>query len=358
MATYAENMIVATQDGRAEAMRFSGGSYTARDMEKVVERLGADLELFLKTAVYGGKGRMTLAGCISQLASFGLDQNSIDDLDDLRQAYNTAKHQPGSSLDYQQTEDLLRRVEASVLEVQRLSIGSVNQVEPIAVTRVFWLLAADHLISGETEIDVCLPIPDVDFPPGLDLINVNMASWPDVRDALSAAGDLREGRGAIPERVYNVWSAESDIAFIGAWEGDYRRFLRAVLPYEKVVDVLPELARGDNFGESLSAILMSAVDLAGTGALLGDEDDLKEQIMDAAEVQYSIPQGKQAAGVAAEIVARLVSQVPEARRLDLTGPYWFSEARQRPHAASALAKDADHHLLVAADARLVAWSGH
>ena len=55
----------------------------------------------------------------------------------------------------------------AVETLKAAGVANVNAVEPVQVRRQFWLLAADHIISGDTEIDICLPMPDVDFPPDL-----------------------------------------------------------------------------------------------------------------------------------------------------------------------------------------------
>jgi hypothetical protein len=78
VASYAENLLSGIERARAQAVRLSAGSYTGRDMEKLIEDIGADLELFLKTAVYGGSGRRALAQCISDLAGFGVGLADID----------------------------------------------------------------------------------------------------------------------------------------------------------------------------------------------------------------------------------------------------------------------------------------
>ena len=358
VATYAENFQASIERARSDAIRLSAGSHTSRDLEKLVENVGADLELFLKTAVYGGRRRMGLKECICGLAEFGIEQTDIDALDEVRVAYNTAKHDPGSSLSFGEVDKLFENASTGTQALQAAGAGRINSPEPIQSTRQFWILAGDHLIGGETEIDICMPMPNVDFPPGLDIVNIDMAAWPQARQALSESGELREGPGSVPERVYQIWSNESDVAFIGSWTGSYRDLLLALLPFERTdQDLLPGLARGDDFSGALSAMLMSAVDLGREGSLTGSETSIGAALLAQAESSYSIPASKRPAIRAAKEIAHALAQVPEQDRTRLEGPFWRSRSdldAQRPAArATGLAGD----LIVAADGSLFASIG-
>lgn len=166
MASYAENLLSGIERARAQALRLSAGNHSGRDMEKLIEDIGADLELFLKTAVYGGSSRRGIAQCISELARFGVGQADIDALDRLRLAYNRAKHQPGTTLTFNEADELLEDAAAALVALRAARVANVNAAEPVQSVRQFWLIAGDHITSGETEIDICLPMPDVDFRPG------------------------------------------------------------------------------------------------------------------------------------------------------------------------------------------------
>jgi hypothetical protein len=336
-------------------IRVSAGSHTARDLEKLIENVGADLELFLKTAVYGGQRRAGLKSCIDRLGEFGVDQADIDALDRLREAYNTAKHEPESSLSSAQADKLLEDTSAAIRALQGAGTSRVNAPEPVQTTRQFWLLVGDHLIGGETEIDICMPMPDVDFPPGLDVVNIDMAAWPQAHNGLKEVGDLREGPGSIPDRVYRIWSNESDIALIGSWTGQYRDLLRTLLPLEKVSNqLLPGLARGDDFSGCLSAMLMSAVDLGSGGVLTGSEDEISAALLGQAEIAYSIPESKPAAIDAAAEVSRSLAPLGEQERSELKGPLWRSRRDLDALKATARAVGRDGELVVGADGNLVA----
>lgn len=337
----------------------AAGSHTDREMEKLVEAAGADLELLLKTAVYEGSGRRrSLAHCISGLGAFGVGQAEIDALERLRLAYNRAKHEPATKLTFEDAHKLLGDAADAVIAVQGAGAGGIARAEPAQAVRQFWMIAGDHLIGGETEIGICLPTPDVDFPPGLDTVNIEMADWPRVRQDLADAGSLKEGVGSVPDRVFDAWSREDDIVMIGSWTGRYRALLRSLLPYEKVLDVLPGLARGDGFMEALSAMLMAAVDLAPERLLNGDERAARAALMAEAETTYSIPSSKSAAIRAADVTMRAVAALSDDQRAELAGPDWRSRADLTAARPSARAVDRDGLFLVTAEGRLLAWSGH
>jgi hypothetical protein len=356
--SYAVNFLSSIEHARAEAVRVSAGSYTARDMEKVIEAVGADLELFLKTAVYGGSGRPGIAQCISGLADFSVGRVEIDALHRLRLAYNRAKHQPGTTLTIDEADTLLQDTAAAVSALSAEGVANVNAAQPAQPVRQFWLIAGDHLTSGETEVDICLPTPHVDFPPGLDVVNIEMAAWPVAHADLAAAGELREGPGSVPDRVFASWSREGDVALIGSWTGQYRELLRALLPHEKVLDVLPGLARGDDFTGTLAAVLMAAVDLGQGGLLTGGEYDMREALRTHAQTSYSIPASKAAASRAVDLVITALAALSEQQCLDLTGPYWYSRDDIAALRASACAAAPDDLFVVGDDCRLIAWSGH
>ena len=185
-----------------------------------------------------------------------------------------------------------------------------------------------------------------------------MGAWVDALGNLRSAGELREGRGSVPDRVHDVWSRESDVILIGSWTGEYRNLLRSLLPYEKVLDVLPGLARGDDFAGCLTAILMAAVDLGQSGALTGGAADIKSALLTHAEAAYSIPRAKPAADRAAEITSPPLAAIPEDARHQLSGPYWRNRAEIASMRTSASATVEGDLFAIADDGRLVAWSGH
>jgi hypothetical protein len=358
VASYAENMLSSVERARADGVRLSAGSYSSRDMEKLVEDIGADLELFLKTAVYGGAGRRGIAECINGLTGFGVAQANIDALDRLRVAYNRAKHQPGTTLTFDETDTLLQDAAVAVSALKAASVANVNITEPVQTVRQFWLIAGDHIVSGETEVDICLPMPDVDFPPGLDVVNIEMAAWPLAHQGLAEAGDLREGLGSVPDRVFQAWSRETDVVLIGSWTGQYRGLLRALLPHERVLDVLPGLARGDDFTGALSAVLMAAVDLGKGSMLTGSDDHVRAELLTYAETTYSIPSSKPAASRAADIACGALGALTESQRLELSGPFWRSREDVAASRPSARAVARDDLFVIANDGSLIAWNGH
>jgi hypothetical protein len=321
VASYAENCVAAVNRSQADAIRLSAGTHSDRDLGKIVERIRADLELFLKSAVYCGAGRRTVQACIDGLAAMGIAQAHVDALQAVRRGYNSAKHQPGAAQEIEVVRGLLEDLLTAAEAIMAANIGGVGAVEVVQQRRHFWLLAADHFISGETEIDICLPMPDVDFPASLDHVNIDGRSWDDVRAGLEAAGTLREGPSAVPDRVYRVWSGVSDVLFVGSWTGEHRDLLRVLLPHEKIVDVLPGLARGDNLEEALAAMYMAAVDLGADGELANSSaSQVRDGLLQHARLGYSIPRDKPAAQRAAELVAAPLSQLDTDQRARLTGP--------------------------------------
>jgi hypothetical protein len=358
VASYAENMLSSIERARADAVRLSAGSYSSRDMEKLVEDIGADLELFLKTAVYGGAGRSGIAKCISGLTRFGIRQADIDALDRLRLAYNHAKHQPGTALTFEETDTLLQDTATAVSALTAASVANVNVAEPVQTVRQFWLIAGDHITGGETEVDICLPMPEVDFPPALDVVNIEMAAWPLAHQDLAAAGELREGLGSVPDRIFQSWTRETDVVLIGSWTGQYRDLLRALLPHEKVLDVLPGLARGDDFTGTLAALLMAAVDLGQDSLLTGSKNDMRAELLAYAETAYSIPSSKPAASRAADIASGALGVLSELQRLELSGPFWRSREDIAALRPSARAVARDDLFVIVNDGRLIAWNGH
>jgi hypothetical protein len=77
-----------------------------------------------------------------------------------------------------------------------------------------------------------------------------------------------------------------------------------------------------------------------------------------AAVQYSIPKSKPAGKEAAATVASVLAQLPAGELAELSGPFWLSAESFRGQGATARAADAEGHIMVADDGRVLAWSGH
>jgi hypothetical protein len=154
--------------------------------------------------------------------------------------------------------------------------------------------------------------------------------------------------------VYRVWSHETDVLFVGSWTGEHRDLLRVVLPHEKVLDVLPGLARGDNLEEALAAMYMAAVDLGAAGELDdSSSSQIRHALLQHAQFDYSIPKNKPAAERAAESVAAPLTQLDADQRKRLTGPVWRARGDLRENRRSAWAIAADESFLVTSDGAVV-----
>jgi hypothetical protein len=170
------------------------------------------------------------------------------------------------------------------------------------------------------------------------------------------AKSRREHRGEFPlSELTDAWPALAERL---ASDPQARAALVLELPYEKVLDVLPGLARGDDFSGCLTAMLMAAVDLGQSGALTGDAADIESALLTHAEAAYSIPRGKPAAARASELASTALAAIPEDARHQLCGPYWRSRAEVTAMRSAASATAEGDFFTIADDGRLVAWSGH
>lgn len=357
MRTKADVIIDVVDQGYAEAFKMSGRDHTPRELASFLQNVGAEVELFLRADVYEGKRRSwNFKKLIDELVSLGVSQQVADDLHSLRNAYNDAKHDPNYPAPIAEVLNVLSVAASALRDLKAARLGTTNAPASQSYRRLFWIAGWDFFASGVTEVAVMLPTADDRFPPRFDSIHLTCSGWTEVTNHFIAAEKLRLGRGTVPDRIYDRWKNEGDLADGGVFDGEYRELVTVlaehIAPAERERRLIAGLRRENHKDAMVNALLMAAVDVCQAGQLPQDEDELAEWIAINAAYRYAAPHDASISMDFAPMLASLILSVPPAKVHTVTGPYWLSRASVEAALPSAIAT-LDRTLLVATDGRLL-----
>jgi hypothetical protein len=352
MRTQIEVQAEKTEQLRREAIELSGRDHTSDEMAGLMRDAGSQIELFLKDAIYAGtRNRDSSYDLIEGLRTQGIPAKVVDDLHAVRREYNEAKHDPAYPAPPNQVIERIGLASNSLAALQQHGIGNINAPSRETYRRTFWIGAWDHYIGGDTEIYVALPTTAEMRPRPFDMIYIDGVAWDNVVAQLQAVGDLRLGRGTIPDSAYDFWSNEGDFLEAGSYQGNYREMIAILAANERRHDdLLPFLKRENDEQAVRNALLLAVVDVAEQ-YIPEDEQALAELISTTAAERYAIPRYAPQVKVWALILARLLLSVPEAARAGISGPLWVTPGS---FAASREGRIAEMDgILVAADGRVL-----
>jgi hypothetical protein len=357
MRTKGDAIVDVASQAYAEAVAISGRDHTPRELSSFLKDVGAEVELFLRDAVYGGKRRgWSFEQLIDGLVPLGASQQIAAELHALRKAYNAAKHDPAYQAPIAEVLEVLQAAVDALRSLLPLGIGGTNVAAPLTYRRLFWLAGWDYFASGVTEVAVMLPTADDAFPPVFDSIHLSCSGWTAVTDHFAAAGQLRLGRSTVPDHVYDRWRGEGDLAEGGSFDGDYRELVTMLAahaaPAEREGQLLSNLLRENDRRAMLNAFFMATVDVSQAGITTQNVAELAERIAVEAAHRYAAPRHAPVSRDVSPKLARLVLALPPAQANAITGPYWVSRASFEAALPTASATF-DGKALIAADGRLL-----
>jgi hypothetical protein len=338
------------------AVKISGEDHTFDEISTYLKDAGAEIEKFLKDAVYcGTMNRQSFEQLINGLLPLGVAQPTLDALHDFRwNWYNKAKHDPAFSASTGQALDAIRNAQSATDAVVTANLGSTSRQLVRPNRRVFHLAAWDHYIGGDTEVHF-MPATNGDTPNvPYEIIYVEMSKWDAIKAELGSLGQLSLGPNSVPARLYNSWQSESDFLNGGAFEGDYRDLVMTLVKYEQVEDLLPFLKRENDGLSMIAATLSASVDAAAEGDMDGTEQDAVEAIHRVAEDRYAAPQRSRVVKDLAPIVAKVIQTVPQLARSSIRGPIWLRAERYTEEAQYAVAGCEKPVFAIKGDSSLIA----
>jgi hypothetical protein len=289
MRTRGEAQIEKAKQARQEAVMLSGRNHTSSEMASIIRDNGSEIELFLKEVIYSGKHNgWNFVRLIDELQQFGVGQNIIDDLHTVRNEYNCAKHDPTYPAPPERIIQTLGIAVSAIEALQNAGIGDINSAATQTYRRTFWIGTWYHIIGGDIEIHICLPAIDSLFPPDFDMIYIDGSSWDRAVSTFLKSGELRLGKGTIPDKLYDFWYGEGDFLAAGVFHGNYRELMSVLSANERREDLLPFLKRVDDIIAVWNAMLLGIVDLS-TEELTGDTDEVAAQLVKIVSDRYAIP---------------------------------------------------------------------
>lgn len=338
MTSKGEKMLTDFTNARAALVKLTLDTYELSDVRDVLSTIGSKTELFLKSAVFPEENpRRTFEWFINRLANDNFPKAYRENLDDLRNAYNTAKHDPAKVSGLLEAMTIVQASQLAVEELVKTGIGSINQSITANLNRVFWVAVWDHYVHGDSEVHIILPAESSHWlgPPTFDVIYVKAREWDEIEKELSAETPFTRGRDIIPEKQFRMF--QSDENFLGAWvyEGDYRSLIAVLARHELRQDLLPGLNRHDRAESMIVAFLLAGLDAAVT---YSDAGELELAILHQASTVYAAPPDYELSQKVARGMVDMFLEIPFEKRSALRGPIWVGEDEYNSLAVEAKAK--------------------
>lgn len=327
MPTHGERFLRIIRDAIADAERSASVDHRADALNQALQRIGAALEVFLKShAIPTANAHAKLVTMINLAATHGLSPAATSTLQSFRaDYYNPAKHQPGFAPPASQALLFLGNAQNAIEELVRLNLGTSGDPFSATSKRLFWLGFWDHYIGGDTEVVIALPIRTPWLPISVDLIYVRMDSWNTLKAELPRIGTFRLGRDSMPHEIYDAWSKEGEFLQAGSFEGSYQGLITLLAKNERRENLLPNLKRENQPDSMLAACAFALVQTAQQGLLDSESpDELEYRISHTADDSYAAPCHSSLAQHFVKALAGKVAKIDPQKRQLLAGPEWLS----------------------------------
>jgi hypothetical protein len=348
VTTYGERFQAQVNSDLEAARRLTERHYSVEDVRALVSSAGTKLELFLKgVAFVGANTQDTLYDFTNRLSGQGASQGTVRVLHQLRQEYNSVKHDPAHEPTLLAVLDLLQRFHQVVHEVVALGLGMTDRPVREGNRRVFWVAACDHYIGADTEVHIYLPARPEGWPvpPSFDLVYIDMSSWNDVKETLAVIGQLASAEEHFPEGMLEELSGEEGFLEAFAFEGDYRSLLTTLTQHERRLDLIPGLRRQDSLIAMVQAFLLAAIDVAGVAGD-ADQEEIRQEIKAQAFQVYAVPQDLRGADDLTSGMAHMICKIDPTERSLLAGPIFVNLQSFESRKERALALHPDFRILV------------
>lgn len=324
--TRGEEITAAFDDALAVLDTLRLEHYEDATVRSIIEQLGSRVERFFKTAVFPGAiATETFDTLINRLKAIGIDKTVRRQLHGLRDLYNDAKHDPTAPVRLKRSVDMVTAARAAVQTLIGAGLGATSAQVETVISRLLWVSAYDVYVGGVTEVYVSLPLPEDTFATHLDLVWIKGLEWGRMKAELLATGCFHYGKEHFDPVVYCRFAEEQDFLNAGIWDGDYRQLILIISKYEDrptAAQLIPDLRRDHMYIAVLSAIALSAVDIATVAPAPLTIEKLRSEILEHADKVYAMPDERVWVQTAATGLAELVVQLPFASWAQLSGPFW------------------------------------
>ena len=321
---------------RADDLATYGFSLSAaRDLSTEV---GSQTEVLLKTAILPHiSPRASFNDCIVAL---GLSSVDSDALNELRQIYNAAKHDPQWTPSLLQLQNLLQRLGEVIRRLSLTNVGQLNTDVRTRFHQIFWVAVWDHFTGGDSEVHIIAPARGA-HPPTLDLIYVHIHLWDQIKSSLATVGTVRRGEELIPADVFASFGEDSDFHQAIVFEGSFRDLIAVLASHERREDLIPSLLRENDQRAIMQAFVLAALDSAPASVSAAAIEEIAGAISQRAVEAYAVPANYRSLQAESAEFAEMVLAVPSMRRAKLNGPVWMVRRdfdRQRPLALASHAR--------------------
>ncbi len=291
LRTKIESILDKVETIKVRLVSLMGMTHSQDDFGIYIKNIGSEIEKFLKDAVFQNSyNNLNFYNLIEKLRDEGITESTIGNLHELRNYYNSLKHDPSFSTTITEAESKIKKTSDALIEIDSESIGNINSVYIQNTNRILWLCAWDDYIGGMTELNLFLPNYEIDFPYSVEYFNITLEGWDTLKEKYVPTGQLQLGKEFISEKAYNVWSKSADMIGVGRFSGDVRgliRTLSSLVNKERESALLENLKRKN---DSFSVIASIAYAIQDT--LLNnnwtDFIDLKDEIRLRMDFDYGI----------------------------------------------------------------------
>ena len=224
--------------------------------------------------------------------------------------------------------------------------------------RVYWISAADHFTSGETEVHIHVPGNSKHRMgvPSFDMVNITGINWDDVKAELATVGMLRKAEGLIPDEQIKAFTSDTDALSPVVFEGHYRDLLMILSSHERrVPDILAFLRRDYNEQNMIIAVLIAACDVVCGNAGISDFPGLIEK---QAVSQYGVPANYLGLKALAHEFTNMFALVPGPEWPRIHGPTWARKEAFAEGSTSVRARHARLPIVITDDFLVVMFWDH
>jgi hypothetical protein len=260
---YSEKLINEIEEEIVQLSQIGNFSYTDEQLKKILNKVGCRIELYFKSILFPLKSsRKNFEYFIDLLSTYSVSQSIVDIFHELRKKYNSAKHDPKSSITRTELIGLLKQIKQCFIDLEPFNIGESNNDFNQEYKRTFWVTVYDHILHGDSEIQIVLPVDERNYIPNIDLFYIDMSDWDKVKNDLSIIGSVFPGKTSLHPDIYGHFK-NMDIDFwdIIAFEGTYKSLISTISEYHiKYNNMIPMLKREFNLHRILQSIIMATMD--------------------------------------------------------------------------------------------------
>ncbi len=352
MVTNGDEIKEQLRHSREELVSLSRRIYTIAEINSILAAFGTKLELFFKSVLFPSESPWRPLKFFIDCLGDVLSQDEIQELQQFREIYNLARHNPRFQIGIIELLERLERVETLISVPIENGIGRCGESAYTPTRRVYWVTAWKYFDDMEVHIIVPGDADDTMGPPELDMIRLDRESWERAKQVLSAAGSLDKWEAHVPETFVRAWEALDDFVEAIAFEGEYRELLTSLAKFENNFNRMPGTNRGDCSQCVLVACLVAMVDVISATL---HPDDIVRQIQRQVSSSYAVPETARELGSISAELARIAESIWD-ESCYITGPLWASHKEFEDLKTRSLVSSDRYPVLIDDNHRLIALS--